>query len=156
MPIFFNSKVKIIHIKDMGRTKKHALNKKKGDFYMKTLKQKMSKILLLTSIMCMMFTMPVSAGTFTDSNSSLIDSNRVIVNLDSNMDITTAFGMFLSLVFVLMRLIGLGIFVFGVYEFAQSFMQDRPEIRIKGITIGLVGVVIFFLKDIIAMTGLIS
>ena len=48
------------------------------------------------------------------------------------------------------RVIGILLTIYGVYEVVQSFMQNQPEAKTKGIMMALAGVAMIALKSVLS------
>lgn len=65
-------------------------------------------------------------------------------------------GKVIGVLLTITRFVGVALIVYGLYEVVQSFMQNQPEAKTKGIIMALAGIACTALKSILAGLGVIS
>ncbi len=81
------------------------------------------------------------------------------VNIGSgDVDAISMMGNIIGIALTITRFVGIGVLVYGMYEFAMSFIQQQPEAKTKGIIFMLVGALLIAAKSIIKVIapGVIS
>lgn len=65
-------------------------------------------------------------------------------------------GKVIGVLLTVTRFVGVALIVYGLYEVVQSFMQNQPEAKTKGIIMALAGIACTALKSILVGLGVIS
>lgn len=65
-------------------------------------------------------------------------------------------GKVIGVLLTITRFVGVALIVYGLYEVVQSFMQNQPEAKTKGIIMALAGIACTALKSILVGLGVIS
>ena len=65
-------------------------------------------------------------------------------------------GKVIGVLLSITRFVGVALIVYGLYEVVQSFMQNQPEAKTKGIIMALAGTACTALKSILVGLGVIS
>lgn len=65
-------------------------------------------------------------------------------------------GKVIGVLLSITRFVGVALIVYGLYEVVQSFMQNQPEAKTKGIIMALAGIACTALKSILAGLGVID
>lgn len=65
-------------------------------------------------------------------------------------------GRVIGVLLTITRFVGVALIVYGLYEVVQSFMQNQPEAKTKGIIMALAGIACTALKSILAGLGVIG
>ena len=86
------------------------------------------------------------------------DLSKAKVKINNNADpkADDLMGNILGILLTMARYIGIALLIYGIFEIVQSFMQNQPEAKTKGIIMALSGCVCIGLKSIIAGIGVIS
>lgn len=90
-----------------------------------------------------------------DNNGGLSNASvNIVQGADPNPD--TLMGNILGILLTMARYVGIALIIYGVFEIVQSFMQNQPEAKTKGIIMALSGCVCVGLKSIIVGLNIIS
>lgn len=65
-------------------------------------------------------------------------------------------GKVIGVLLTITRFVGVALIVYGLYEVVQSFMQNQPEAKTKGIIMALAGIACTALKSVLVGLGVIS
>lgn len=96
-------------------------------------------------------------GTMTASALALgLTEEKVTVNSAANTNPDTLMGNIFGILLAMMRYVGIGLVLYGVFEIVQSFMNNQPEAKSKGIIMALSGVVAIGLKSILVGAGVVD
>ncbi len=83
-----------------------------------------------------------------------IDS--VTINTNSISDPVTGMNKIFGVILTVMRFVGIGLTVWGIYAIVMSITQDRPEEKVKGISMALSGIVLIALKSVLIAVGVLA
>ena len=79
-----------------------------------------------------------------------------IQDVDGEGAASDMMGKVIGILLTISRYVGVALAIYGIYEVVQSFMQNQPEAKTKGIVMALSGVVMCTLKTICSSIGLIG
>lgn len=99
-----------------------------------------------------MFTTTAFADAFADGGFS---GENVTIN-NSGGNAGQLMGKVIGVLLTITRFVGVALIVYGLYEVVQSFMQNQPEAKTKGIIMALAGIACTALKSILSGLGVIS
>lgn len=129
--------------------KKEVTIKKKASRLAKSIYAASASAAIATS----MFTTTAFATTaFADGGFS---GESVTIN-NSGGDAGQLMGKVIGVLLTITRFVGVALIVYGLYEVVQSFMQNQPEAKTKGIIMALAGIACTALKSILSGLGVIS
>jgi len=78
------------------------------------------------------------------------DWDAVTINTTGNENAGDLMGRVIGILLTITRYVGVALVVYGVYEVVQSFMQNQPEAKTKGIMMALAGVAMIALKSVLS------
>lgn len=96
----------------------------------------------------------VPASAAGDSGGFSIDT--VTIAASSETDAGTIMADIIGVLLTVMRYVGVGMTIWGVYSIVMSITQDRPEEKIKGIALALSGVIMIALKSVLKGIGVLG
>lgn len=129
--------------------KKELTIKKKASRLAKSIYAASASAAIATS----MFTTTAFATTaFADGGFS---GENVTIN-NSGGNAGQLMGKVIGVLLTITRFVGVALIVYGLYEVVQSFMQNQPEAKTKGIIMALAGIACTALKSILSGLGVIS
>lgn len=131
--------------------KKEVTIKKKASRLAKSIYAASASAAIATS----MFTTTAFAdGTTANADGGFSGENVTINN--SGGDAGQLMGKVIGVLLTITRFVGVALIVYGLYEVVQSFMQNQPEAKTKGIIMALAGIACTALKSILSGLGVIS
>lgn len=101
-----------------------------------------------TAIAASMFTTTAFANDFS--------GEKVKIDTSSNANAADLMGNVIGVLLTITRFVGVALIVYGLYEVVQSFMQNQPEAKTKGIIMALAGIACTALKSILSGLGVIA
>lgn len=104
----------------------------------KTTKRKICLILVTVLLMAVIAPVCMATGV----------SNTGVEQVDQPIN------SFFNILFALIRVIGLGVLLWGIVQFAQSFIQHDPSQRITSMYWIIAGMIVTFAKEILKFIGI--
>ncbi len=77
------------------------------------------------------------------------DWDAVTINTSNASNASSLMGNVIGILLTITRYVGVALVVYGAYEIVQSFMQNQPEAKTKGIMMALAGVAMIGLKSVL-------
>lgn len=132
--------------------KKEVTIKKKASRLAKSIYAASASAAIATS----MFTTTVFAdGGFGGDTDGGFGGESVSIN-NSGGNAGDLMGKVIGVLLAITRFVGVALIVYGLYEVVQSFMQNQPEAKTKGIIMALAGIACTALKSILVGLGVVS
>lgn len=82
-----------------------------------------------------------------------MDIDSVKINSGAIADPVSGMEKIFGVILTVMRFIGIGMVIWGIYSIVMSVTQERPEEKVKGIALALSGVVMIGLKSLLQAVG---
>lgn len=131
--------------------KKELTIKKKASRLAKSIYAASASAAIATS----MFTTTAFAdGGFSGADGGFSGESVTINNSGGNAG--QLMGKVIGVLLTITRFVGVALIVYGLYEVVQSFMQNQPEAKTKGIIMALAGIACTALKSFLSGLGVIS
>ena len=98
----------------------------------------------------------VAAAQLTAMTALASNWDSVTISASGDEDPATLMGNIVGVLLTIVRFAGVGLVVYGVFEIVQSFMQNQPEAKTKGVIMALSGIVMIALKSVLSSLGIIG
>ena len=98
----------------------------------------------------------VAAAQLTAMTAFASKWDSVSIKASGNEDPAKLMGNIVGVLLTIVRFAGVGLVVYGVFEIVQSFMQNQPEAKTKGVIMALSGIVMIALKSVLSSLGIVG